>query len=224
VHGLHVHAGHRGLRLEPRLGASYPGTCPGFQIQGQTYNVFSSQCQGVSPNSTQIHYYSVRGLSTCTAGGVGVLSPPTWQATRTFCELKVGGGCSSGQVCAPRSTTTAATCTRLSGDQSCTAAVGTSVGGPWSPSYTDERQCHCQCSFGISSCGAAHIRLYSGANCSGSSVDMGPGSDQGDNCSLPFIPVSGQIVGGGPGTNQCPVDAAVSGQALPDDPRTICCR
>jgi hypothetical protein len=191
---------------------------------GATDNVFSSHCENIDPNSTQVHYYSVRGLATCTAGGTGVLSPPTWQATRTFCELKVGKGCASGQVCAPQNSPATATCTRLSGGQACTAGLGTSMGGPWSPSYTDQRQCHCQCSFGLSSCGQAHIRLFNGANCSGTSVDLDGSGAEGDNCGLPFSPVSAQIVGGGPGTNQCPVDAPTSGELLPDSPRTICCQ
>jgi len=208
------------------LGPSYPGMCPGFQIDGQTYNVFSSHCEAVltTSNSTQVHFYSVRGLATCTAGGTGVLSPPTWDSTRTFCELKAGKGCASGSVCAPQDMMATANCTRLSGAQSCTAALGTSMGGaPWSPSFTDQRQCHCQCSFGLSSCSQARIRVYSAGNCTGTSADLDSGAE-GDNCALPFKPVSGQIVGGGPGTDQCPVDAPTSGELLPDSPRTICCQ
>jgi hypothetical protein len=206
------------------LGASTPGTCPGDQVSGQTYVVLSSKCQAVAPNSTQVHYYSVRGLSTCTPGGTGVLSSPTWMSTRTFCELKVGKGCGNGQVCAPQNSTDTAVCTRLSGQQACTAALGTSMGGePWSPSYTDERQCQCQCSFGNPSCGAAHIRLFSGGNCTGQTVDLGSGAADGNHCTIPFTPVSGQIVGGSPNGNSCPVNAFAFGDLLPDSPRTICC-
>jgi hypothetical protein len=206
------------------LVASYPGTCPGFQTTGLSYNVFSSHCESVSPNSQQLHFYSVRGLATCTAGGTGVLSPPTWDVTRTFCELKKAGkGCKSGEVCAPKGGTEAATCTRLSGDQACGTGLGTAMGEPWSPGFTDQRQCTCQCSFGISSCGAAHIQVYSGANCTGTAADLGSGAD-GNSCATPFTPVSGRIVGGAPGTDQCPVDAPVSGEAVANTPRTICCR
>jgi hypothetical protein len=179
----------------------------------------------VAPDSTQIHYYSVHGLSTCTAGGTGVLSTPTWTTTRTFCQLKVGKGCGTGEVCAPQTSASMATCTRLSGQQACPARLGTSMGGePWSPSFTDERQCQCQCGFGMPSCGAAHIRVFSGAGCNGTAVDLGSCATDGNHCSLPFKPVSGQIVGGSPDGNSCPVDAFAYGDLLPDSPRTICCR
>jgi hypothetical protein len=151
-----------------------------------------------------------------------VLSTPAWADTRTFCQLKVGKGCGNAEVCAPQNSTETAICTRLSGTQACTAALGTTMGEPWSPGYTDERQCHCQCGFGISSCGAARIRVYSGGNCTGQMVDLGAGAE-GDHCTLAFTPISGQIVGGGPGTDQCPVDAPISGELVPDSPGAICC-
>jgi hypothetical protein len=206
--------------------AHQTGTCPGFQTTGLLYNVFGSGCQPVTVNSTSVHHYSIRGLAECTAGGVGVPAPASWTATRTFCQLKTGAGCASGSLCVPTGMSTDdASCTRLSGTQACDPGLGTAMGSAWSPGFTDERTCSCQCSFGISGCGNARIQLFSQANCQGTSTYLGSGSGaEGDVCTLPFTPQSGIITGGLPGTNECPVNQFAIGEATPDSPRTICCR
>jgi hypothetical protein len=198
-------------------------TCGGFQFNGLLYNVFNDSCSQI-PADPNIHYYSVRGLSTCTAVGTSAPPPVSWTSTATFCASELlGGGCEPGYRCAPAATASVSSCVLLPGvNRDCTTDYPNAVAGAWHEGYEDDRTCsQCQCGFGLPECVGANLQVYSDPTCSGSPISLG--GAEGSACPLAFAPQSARI-SGTPASNTCPTQVYPSGSFEPTDPRTVCCQ
>jgi len=229
---------HRGLTVDPycsgctcAAGPAYCTTsivghgtyaCPSFQTAGNSYNVFTTSCQPISPG-TSVHFYQVQSYTDCSGAASGVAKPSTatWAETRTFCKAdRVGRGCKSGSSCVPKSTTAA--CARKAGSASCSGAYSTSTGDAWSGGVNDTRTCGaCQCSGGYGNCIDASVQVYSQVGCTGSSANLPP--SQGDDCALPFAPAAGRVTGT-PVPSMCVANTSPNGEITEAAPSTVCCQ
>ncbi len=197
-------------------------TCPSSQYTGQLYNVYTNSCQPL-PADRNLYMFAVDSFTECTAQGTPVPSPTAWGETRVLCVAdETGGGCPSGEVCAPAITT--ASCVMTEGSTDCSGALPDDTGGQWFTGVTDDRTCGaCDCPFnyGSGTCGGGTIVGYNGPNCTGSSETIGNGT-QGSACGLMFAPVSGRVSGTASG-GSCQPRAYTTGAATETGPRTVCC-
>jgi hypothetical protein len=197
---------------------SYP--CPSYQFDGLLYNSFSDRCQPFS-GDTSVHYYAVRGFTTCTASGTATPSAASWAETRDICTAKsAGAGCASGSVCVPKATTPH--CTVRRGAASCGGNYPTSTGDTWYTGSTDGRACPaCSCAFGGATCTGAKIQLFASTDCSGAAFDLGSGAE-GDMCAVPIVARSTRVAGT-PTNASCEPNTYPTGEITASDPRTVCC-
>lgn len=208
-------------RCEASAYAHGQGVCGTSQYTGQLYPVYSTGCYAM-PSDSDLYIFSVRSFTNCTPQGQGTPAPPRWSETRTFCTAnRVGGGCPAGNRCVPAIATSA--CSVAVGSTTCGGSYPLSSGGTWYTGYSDQRSCGaCTCGFGTGTCNGGRIVAYSGANCTGESVDVGSGT-QGSICNLPFVPVSGTVVGT-PVNPGCEPTNGPSGALTETGPQTVCCR
>lgn len=197
---------------------TYP--CPSYQFSGLLYNSFSDRCQPFSGDQS-VHFYAVRGFTTCTARGTAVPSAASFAETRSICAAeRVGGGCATGSVCVPRVRTSR--CTIQPGVATCGGAYPTSTGETWYTRMSDGRSCPaCSCAFGSATCTGARIHLFSSTDCSGPAQELGTGAE-GDVCAVPIVARSSRV--SGTATNpSCQPNISPSGELTAADPRTVCC-
>jgi len=194
--------------------------CPG-PYTGVLSNVYSTSCGGV-PADANLYYFAVTGFTTCTASGSPTLAPATWSETRTFCQpMQVGGGCAAGSQCIPR--LSSGLCARVPGATSCTSDYSTSTGETWFTGVADTREClPCSCGFGSANCAGAYIQVWGSGNCTGETAVIGNGA-QGETCGLPFVPQTARIVGN-PSAPSCQPNNFATGEAVGENPQTVCCR
>jgi hypothetical protein len=109
------------------------------------------------------------------------------------------------------------------GEGTCPGVMPGASTDTWYTDFSDERECNqCQCGFGISKCIGGAIQVYSAAQCTGSTAQLGNGA-QGDSCNmLPFTPASAKLLGT-PESTSCPPNAYPSGELKPTEPKTVCC-
>jgi hypothetical protein len=208
-------------RCDTGIYAYGPYTCGEFQFDGLLYNVFNDSCSQI-PADRNIHFYSVRGLSTCNAVGTALPPPVTHTSEVTFCGSgELGGGCEAGYRCAPAEAPAA--CVLFSGTgHDCTPDYPNVVQGDWYEGYEDDRGCsQCQCSFGMPECVGANLQVYGDPTCSTNPYSLG--AAEGSACPLSFTPQSAKI-SGTPASNTCPLQVYPSGSFEPTGPRTVCCQ
>jgi len=208
-------------RCDSSLGSNAAYGCPGYTIDGVTYDVYTTSCSPVTPGSLMVHYYDVTGFAECTPQGTATPSPVMWAETRTFCKANsVGGGCPASEACVAK--TTSSLCSLTTGNAACSGGYPTSTGAAWDTGVSDTRTCGaCQCGFGLSACNNAGIALYASTDCSGNPSTL-PGV-QGDNCALPFAPKSGKALGA-PASSSCPPNTYPSGTLKEAGASTVCCQ
>jgi len=232
---------HRGMTVDPSCTGCTCGTgtgycttsigghgsapCPGFQIMGLTYNMFTTSCQPINPG-TSTHHYSVLTFTDCTGTASGTAKPSAvqWSETRTFCKAdRVGGGCKSGSVCLPKAPS--GTCARKTGTATCGGAYPMSTGAVWNGGVNDTRTCGaCECAGGYGPCNNASVQVYSDASCSLNPVTLsGANGAEGDDCALPYPPASGRVTGT-PVIKQCVANVSPGGAIEEADPSTVCCQ
>jgi hypothetical protein len=229
---------HRGLTVDPYCtgctcgaGSAYCHTsivghgtlpCPSFQTIGNSYNMYTTSCEAISPG-TSVHFYQVLTYTDCSGSASGTAKPSTasWAETRTFCKAdSVGRGCKSGSSCVPKATTGA--CARKAGSTSCSGVYSLSTGEVWNEGVNDTRTCGaCQCAGGYGPCNGASVQVYSQVGCTGSTANLPP--TQGDECALPFAPASGRVTGT-PVPLTCVANTSPSGEISETAPSTVCCQ
>jgi hypothetical protein len=196
--------------------------CGTDQYTGLLYNVYNDSCQQL-PADRNLYMFDVVSFTECTVQGTPTLPPATWDETRVLCVAdEVGGGCPTGEKCAPVHDTPS--CAITNAAASCGAALPDDSGGLWYTGISDNRTCGpCDCPFnyGSGSCGSASITGYSGANCTGSTEQIGNGT-QGSACNLAFPPASGRVAAT-PSGGSCQPRAYASGDANATGPSTVCC-
>jgi hypothetical protein len=196
--------------------------CGTDQYTGLLYNVYNDSCQPL-PADRNLYMFDVVSFTECTTQGTPTLPPATWDETRVLCVAdEVGGGCPSGERCAPTHDTPS--CAITNSAAACNAALPDDTGGLWYTGLSDNRTCGpCDCPFnyGSGSCGSASITGYSGGSCTGSTEQIGNGS-QGSACNLAFPPASGRVAAT-PSGGSCQPRAYASGDANATGPRTVCC-
>jgi len=196
--------------------------CPSSQYTGLLYNVYSNSCQPL-PADRNLYMFNVVSFTECTAQGTPTLPPATWGETQVLCVADtVGGGCPSGQQCAPVHSTPS--CAITDGATTCSGALPNDTGGQWYTGVTDNRTCSaCDCPFnyGSGTCPNAYITGYQGSNCTGATEQIGNGT-QASACNLAFAPASGRVTGV-PSGGSCQPRAFATGEATETGPRTVCC-
>jgi hypothetical protein len=157
----------------------------------------------------------------CTPQGTATPGPASWATTSRFCATTtIGGGCTSGQVCAP--VNNMPKCTMFDGARVCQS--GTSMSA-WNTGATDTRMC------GACSCGSP-----TGHGCSNMRINVG--TDYTCSPQVTATVSSGQrycyssngvyspgIVFSGSPTQPtgCPASATASGSLTATGPKTVCC-
>jgi hypothetical protein len=200
---------------------SYP--CPSYQFSGPLYNVLGSRCDPM-PADASLHYYGVRGFTTCTPQGTGTPLPASWDEKSAFCAAtKTGGGCGAGARCIPKLPVQTPSCAMTVGAKACGGAYPTTTGETWFTGYDDKRVClECSCSFGSATCAGAYIQGFTGGSCTGSPVTIGNGAE-GDACPLGAVVASARVVGT-PTSPSCPPNTPMTGEINGTGPHTVCCQ
>jgi len=194
--------------------------CPSYEFAGQLYPVFNDRCTAL-PSDPNIHYYSIRGTSQCTAAGTPALAETTWAESAIFCLAdRVGAGCGAGKACVPADAP--AWCTLGSGG--CSADYADDR-GTWYEGVDDQRGCtDCQCGLGTADCTASYIGLYPDAGCGTNAMPLQSVPDQGDACGLSFPPQSARIIGNPvAGSGSCLPNNFMTGDATPSNGHNACC-
>jgi len=143
-------------------------------------------------------------LSCATTGSASPVNPPTLTKILECTVNGIGGGCTSGHVCAPRGTQQ---CVAASGVQNC--PQGYPTGATWYSSYTDNRACTCSCA--PSTCASAGLRFYNTNACSGAGASQGS-----DICSNDYQYTK---IGGG-----CAPSASLGSTSIQfNGASTVCC-
>jgi hypothetical protein len=198
-------------------------TCGGFEFTGLLQNTFASSCQPLGGDSN-IHFYSIRGITNCAASGTPRLPLVSWSTQGSFCrDDRVGGGCGASSACVA-DTSDGPECILLEGSSAtCPTGYTRDPAGTWYTGYSDQRTCsECYCGFVPGACTGARLEVYPMAGCAGGATIVSNG-EEGNACSLPFGAMSARIIGSAD-PNNCPP------QSYPDDnlretgAHTVCCR
>jgi hypothetical protein len=196
----------------------------------------SADCSGA-----YVHYASVSTAAICSGAGnpLGVVrsvyfggvslyagsctpnnptTPTSWTQQARFCgTVHVGGGCATGQVCAPKA---ASHCALAPGAQACPAGYAQAHQASWYTAVADQRSCACTCD------------APTGLSCAGTSVELlesmcdGPSTPAGLNACLAHefgSTIAARAVGDPGGSCVPHGPGAMTGAALPTDERTLCC-
>jgi len=167
----------------------------------------------------------ITGAACTAAGGVPTLPPVTWSEQARICSGAVlGGGCGTGEVCAPRPTDPfeAAHCIVRTGNVNCPT-------GPYSVKtlvYTgiddtrDCSSCSCEDPTGMSCSGTSEI--YPQPGCADTPTIQ---PHNGTTCAMHGTSRSLIFhVSSGPGVGQCsPLGGNATGFAFQTDQVTVCC-
>ena len=150
----------------------------------------------------------------CTPSGTPNVPTYSFGTNATFCGTeKVGGGCSSGQVCVPV-VPAGGLCQLFDGKK--TTCPG---GAPAQPYYTGVS--------GTITCGACTCGAPSGASCDAVTLQTCSGGidvqSNGRTCDAAGISRPAVEFSGTPTSGACSPMSAVGGTAAPTGPKTLCC-
>lgn len=177
-------------------------------------------CVGAEASTTgmrSIHFGSVR-LYPGPCQPTNPIAATTWTERTRFCgTIHLGGGCATGQVCAPKATSR---CALAGGSRACPAGYAKANQASWYAGVDDQRVCPC-------SCDAA-----TGLSCAGFTMEL-----LGSMCADPYATVTQDTCEvrefgshmaaralGGPGGSCAPHGpGAMTGTALPSGEQTLCC-
>ncbi|HEY0463298.1 MAG TPA: hypothetical protein VGC79_03775, partial [Polyangiaceae bacterium] len=191
------------------------------QPPAATYGIDSNMACGAIgvPNGVWTHFSTTPAPIRCATTG-GTMSPAEWTTDSKFCTASVmGGGCSGGDVCVPRNTSSSA-CALQPGDQACPSLFPNKqlvYGG-----FTDGRTCSCACEGAGGGCDALRLKVWSSAtDCS--AANAGDAGLMGCKTGQSYGQFVYTLTGAPSGPTTCTASNVLTGTLTTKDTQTLCC-